>query len=263
MKPATLLTAGAALACGGAAVAREPGAVYFRCSVSHAFTLPGARGGEVQIRSGRNSPYQMSREALSAESIYATAEVEGDGALTNLGLSWIQNGTYWDQQDRLRLDLHPVYIAINFGSAIPWGRRDARHFEADRMEVVINIVAGQKLRHGALVALYRQDAHGMAMTLGGPAESYDFRHVRATVRVLWRDLAAVADGQTAMDLHLMEPSRRINYPGAEIARGSLDLSIMPALIDQFRAAEADLRAMAAQAAGRCERAIEPEPEPEI
>ena len=54
---------------------------------------------------------------------------------------------------------------------------------------------------------------------------------------------------------------KLDYKHADTPQPTPDLT--KRVIDQFRAAEVDLRAVAAQASSRCERAIETEPEPEI
>ena len=237
---------------GTEAAAREPGTVFHRCNVQHRFTLPGAFGGPVRVASGPSGHVRTIEQADSPELINASIDVEPQGTTSGLSMAWVQNGFFESPETGRRADLHPVFMQARFGGAIFWAPQEWARFDPGAMEVEITIVSQRPIRHPLLFRLYRPEARLGLLTLGGPAELRYAGRRSASVRVLWRDLAAFADGRDRLTAELSEVS------GVAVTRGTLDLAILPRLIEHFRAAEAEARARAPEAATRCERQVEPE-----
>jgi hypothetical protein len=237
---------------GTQAAAREPGTVFHRCSVQHRFTLPGAFGGPVRVASGPSGHVRTVEQADSAELINASIDVEQQGTMSGLSIAWAQNGFFGSPETGRRADLHPVFMQARFGGAIFWAPQEWARFDPAAMEIEITVASQRPIRHPLLFRLYRPEARLGLLTLGGPAELRYAGRMSASVRVLWRDLAAFADGRDRLTAELS------NASGVPITRGTLDLAVLPRLIEHFRAAEAEVRALAPEAATRCERQVEPE-----
>ena len=242
------------LATPAATAERSTGDVVYRCSLKQAFSLPGFGGGTA-VWAQRGKPNVPFKPGDAVERIDASVEVdEKDGALSNLSISWVQSGLLgfpyvW------RADLHPVYLIASFHRAeiLPAGRPG---FDPAGLIIKIDVVSATKLGRRLDFRLWKDGQDKLSLMLGGPAH-VPVRRKSAEARVAWPELAAYARGHRWLHYGLF----RSTSPYLPITEGRVDLSIMPALLEQFRKAEQAL--MANVAARRdCTRQVVPEPNPD-
>ncbi|MEA3046988.1 MAG: hypothetical protein QOJ53_1320 [Sphingomonadales bacterium] len=241
---------------------RAPGTVYHYCTARHDFPFLRAQGRQPVMATrihGRVETQPWPDAGL--ERIDGGIEVYEDGSVRDLNLSWMQAGLMgWPYV--WRPDIHPIYLIGKFRK-IEGVDRAATNFEPGALELQIEILSERRLRKPLIFRLWRDDQAPGTLALGGEAVIPAWRR-SANLTVFWRDLAAYAGGQQQLNYTLSEPAR-FPYNGVPRmeARGTLDLSIMPALLDAFRAAEAALMRRAANAAHDCQRLVEPEPTVDI
>ena len=256
--PRYLICAAAALsavATPAAAANRAPGDIFFRCHIRQSFSLPGFLGGTpVWARPGRPNAPAGPRDAI--EQIDASVEVnEKDGALSNLSISWVQSGRLgWPYV--WRADIYPVYLIASFlEEEVPAASGQA--LDPGKLKIKISVVSDSKLHRDLTFRLWRDGQDMTSLTLGGPAD-VAVQRKSADVSIAWPELADYARGQSWLHygLYRSKPARDFVRRWA-IHQGRIDLSIMPALLEQFRKAEGAL--MANVAARRdCMRNVEPE-----
>lgn len=253
-----LVPAAAALALSTPAMASEraPGDIYYRCALKQRFSLPGFVGGApIWARpDGRKTPVKPG-EAI--EQIDASLEVDDkDGALSDLSISWVQSGRLgWPYI--WRADLHPVYLIASFNLLEPLPA-DTPAFDPARLKIEIEVVSERKLKPGLNFRLWRDRRDKEWLSLGGPAHVPAWRK-SAEVSIAWPDLAAYAQGDRWLHYELSQPDPVDGYAFRRtVSQGRVDLSIIPALVEEFRKAEQVLRANAAARNG-CERQVQPEP----
>jgi hypothetical protein len=236
---------------------RAPGTVYHYCTARHDFPLLRAEGRPpvMATRTHGRVETQPWPEA-GFERVDGGVEVDGDGSVRDLSISWVQAGLIgWPYV--WRPEIHPIYLIGRFRKVEGVGRAPA-NFEPGALELEIQVLSERRLRNPLIFRLWRSDQAPGTLALGGEAVIPAWR--RSAVATLpWRDLAAFAGGQRQLNYTLSEPARfpYIRMPRME-ARGTLDLSIMPALLDAFRAAEAAVMRRAADPARDCQRLVVPE-----
>ncbi len=241
-----------------AAIGRSTGDVFYRCALNQRFSLPGFGGGAaVWARPGK--PDVPVKPGDAVERIDASVEVdEKDGRLSNLTISWVQSGLLgWPYV--WRADIHPIYLIAHFDGpeVLPVG---APAFDPARLKIRFDVRSARKLNRALYFQLWRDDQDKGSLTLGAPA-LVAARRKSAEVSIAWPDLAAYARGHRWLhyQLYRSEPARDY-VRRIVISEGKVDLTIMPALLDEFRRAE---QALMANVAARkdCTREVVPEPDP--
>lgn len=179
------------------------------------------------------------------------------GALSDLSISWVQAGLggwpyVW------RTDLHPIYMIASFHEpgVVPAG---VSNFDPAKLRIKIEVLSARKIRHPLFLRLWREGQDKFLLGLGGPAEIPAWRK-SAQVTITWADLADYAKGdkQLRYELARLQPIA-VNSPERIVSEGRLDLSNLPRLFEEFRAAERELPANVA-ARRDCTRNVEPDPE---
>jgi hypothetical protein len=244
-----------ALATPAAAADRAAGDIFFRCHIRHSFSLPGFLGGTpIWARPGRPNAPAGPRDSI--EQIDASAEMdEKDGALSNLSISWVQSGRLgWPYV--WRADIHPVYLIASFLEE-DVAAASGPAFDPAKLRIKITHVSDTKLNRDLDFRLWRDGQDRTSLMLGGPAD-VALQRKSADVSIAWPELAAYAKGDRWLHYGLY----RSRPAGSHVRRwtvheGRVDLSIMPALLEQFRKAEQALRTSIAERRD-CVRNVEPE-----
>jgi hypothetical protein len=254
---AAILTALATASAPAVAAGRVPGDIYDRCSVKWPFSLPGFGGGKPAWQERKDA---SPRSQDVPERIDASVEVdEKDGLLSDMSISWVQNGLMgWPYV--WRADLHPIYLIASFRQPDNLSG-DSPAFDPAGLKIQLEVLSGRKLHNPLALRFWREGQDRQSLTLGGPADVPAWGK-SAEVTVPWPELADYANGQPWLHYELYRPRLAGGYaPKATISEGRVDLSIVPALIEEFRKAEQALRSSVA-ARRDCERNVEPEPSPD-
>lgn len=238
---------------------RQPGDRYLRCDASHGFPLLTVSGPPAQLatrRGGRLAfePWPETR----GEAITGSIEVDADGSLAHMEMRWDQQRGGWPES--WRTDVHPLYLEALFMQPEP--RPGGGNFDPAALEMRLIVVSEERLREPLLFRLWRDgESHNtILLSLAAGVEVDYYRRRTATVAAHWRDIAHLSEGEPFLVWRL---GRSASPVSPVLASGALNLSFIPRLFDEFRAAEARLLEAAAKAPQDCEPQVEPEHDPVI
>jgi len=237
---------------------RQEGAAYHRCAISQQvpiFTIAGRTPEYAHRENGRliTAPWPES----GTEGFSASVEVNADGALSNLDLSWSQAGIFgWPHS--WRTDIHPIAIRAEYKS-IQQPRSDDGRFDPAAVKIELRVASEQRLRGAWRLELRKESTATSLMALGGDAELPSWGR-SADATILWGDLDRYADGAPYLFFELLRADRAPRrYGDTGSLKGTLYLDPVRRAIAQLQVADRQLREMAATNLAACERRIEPVP----
>lgn len=231
---------------------REPGTVYHVCRAEHVLPstalAPPYSDPRLAVRGRDGRIEQRPLPARSNDSFTASAEVEADGTLRDVEMSWHRSAEAWPHQ--WRTDLYPLHVrATLLRELVPAGT--SALFDPAALDLVIQFRSERRLR-GPWLFHFLSASHGRGgaelMALGRPL----VRGLELQIR--WRVIEALAGGEERLRYLVTRPGF-----GAPAGQSEIDLSAMPAVLEGFESLAARLRAAIARAPEGCAREVEPEP----
>ena len=233
---------------------RPVGSTYYRCSIVHRFLALDRYGKPPQFVDLTHPKRPASIWPLTTkegpEILEGQAEVENDGRISDLRMAWLQSGTLGFPYSA-RADLDGILLKVTFGHREegPKGTSLTR-FDPEKLYVRIEVQQRDKIKVPLTLRLDRYPFS--AATLGGLADIPAWQH-SASIGMWWRDLRAFAAGDAGVNFQLNGLSIVEGRGLAEkqVLYGKLDLSPIPAVIEQFAAVEAMLQQRATNRASEC------------
>lgn len=243
---------------------RSVGSVYHECATTVHFFLPGPDGGvpSFKIPLKPKRPVQIwDRAVAGPERIDASAIVEPDGTISNLHMYWMQSGLIgWPQVGRA--DLDDVVLYVRFGDfpdqpSLARSADSLRRFDPALLSVEVSALKTRSMKRPRLLTLRRSMSD--TEQLGGLAEMPPWLK-SASIHLSWTELASFARGQPKLALLVEEiVFRDGQFYHDTVRSGTLDLAVMPRVIEQFQEAERQLKLKAANAQSQCRQAtVQPE-----
>jgi hypothetical protein len=237
---------------------REPGTVFHICSAAHDIPILRFLGAEPRLAVRRGGQVEtMPMPASERDRFSARAEVDPDGSLRDLDMSWYPPGMLgWPQT--WRPDLHPVYVNAKLDR--PWVPSGAPNlFEPGMLNLELEFRSERRLNGvWAFQFTSTEYGRGRAELLALAQVPYWRRSARLALR--WTIVEQLAEGRPRIAWQFAPATFwDQRHPHGLPTSGQLDLSFMPAVIEGFRTLEARLRERIARAPELCERQVEPEP----
>lgn len=232
---------------------RAPGDRFHHCSIIRKFSLPGFAGPPVWARP--RQPNAPAKPGEAIEQIDASLEVdEKDGVISNLSISWVQSGGMgWPYV--WRADLHPIYLTASFRQAEAGPAGTGPAFDHRALKIRMSVLSARKLRHALAFRLWRDGQAWDSLSLGGPAHLPAWGK-SAEVSIEWSELAAYAGDHRWLHYELYRPRPEgRTLVRQTVSKGRVDLSIIPAVLEEFLKAEEALRANVPTRRG-CEAEVE-------
>lgn len=247
------------------AQSRPEGAVYYQCVSQVLFATPASLRGAPAWKYPRDPkrPVQPWPADKETEQVQAVATVEADGAISSVLIDWAQAGTgSWPSL--ARADLDDVTLRVRLGaSGTPRGRLrspDPRApFDPDRLSVEVSVLDRNKIKRPRVITLtgWRPGAYWEYSRLESLAYVTPVQPRAATVYVGWEELRRLGGDQAKLSYWVEEPVfRKGAFDHQRVGEGTLDLSVMPLVIEAFRKADAEVRAKTADPRAQCRAEVE-------
>jgi hypothetical protein len=247
---------------------RVPGSIYYECSTRVSFMVPGPYGNPPVLK----HPLKPERPAVrltnattaGPEFVEGTAVVETDGKITNLSMYWMQLGLLgWPETGRADLDDIVLYLRYggyprSTGLAQRAGVFD--RFDPKYLAVEVRALETKKMKTPRLLTLSKSSGGGDLM--GGLADIPPWLK-SASIYTSWDELERFSQGQARLFFSIEEiVFRDDQFYHDHVRGGTLDLSVIPAVIAHFQEAEEQLKAKAGNRTSQCKE-IEVQPEEHI
>jgi hypothetical protein len=240
---------------------RAAGTVFYRCSSTHEFDLPGAFGRDAVLasRSGRNRTVMtVPWPANIREQVGASVEVDEQGRMSRLEINWHQRGSIgWPQV--WRPDVHPIYLSAQYAEREVADPRGGM-IDPASVEVSMRVVSERKMKRTLLFRLWRDGQPPDQLTLGGRATVPAWRR-SAEIKLSLSDLLAFRRGDTHLHYAVAQPEAfpTLRHGRGMMIFGMVDVSILPRVLEEMETARRRLAEIVQPVGPNCTRYVEPEP----